>query len=757
MFLRRVWTAASAILFLVGAAPAEAQDVGVNASCAYFTIQAAIDAASTQDGDVIYLDAGIHAPAAALTVDKDLTFVAADNGCTTEVPRNPAFGAVASISGSNLHRVATVGVGQLVFFRGLDLIDGEDFQGGILHVESGARVTLDDVRLSGGLATNDGGCLYVDNAVAYLENYSRLEDCQANLDGGGAALRNSAALYLSGSSICGDNTALRDGGGVHLEGGTLELNDSVIGGNQALGSAGAGILQGYGGGVYADGGAGVVIGEGSSLNVNQALSTWGTGGGVYLVGEESEDTTLILEDSFILDGAAERGGGVAVVGSATAYLRGDSTVERNEAVQGLAEGGGVYVGAPEGSGAVLVMEDESRVWMNDAARGGGIYLEGGSLVMTGTSGVGCVDCLWGTGLGNDATETGGGIYAEPYGSTRPSLVLDGEPWSYDEHGNVAGGIQIAKNWAKNSSGTSRDGGGGMALEEADLWASFVLIEDNEAGDDDGGSGGGVHLSDGSVFEGLNMLIVANTAASDGGGLFVEDSTLVLKSGFADCDPASIPAANHYCSEVRWNVADLGTGGGLALTGASVARVRSTAVLRNISHSTDGAAALFIDGTTVAEARTLLLAENATSGSLTVEVGSTASLTTRSSTFADERLSVVYRAGAGGLVKNSIFWDPVAGGGPGLVVEGVLEGRCNLGMGVGVLVGTGNDDGTDPLFVTDPVRGDYRLDPVSPAADACSTGPSRDLDGQARPLSPGTDYDRGAFEVDQWDPPRAGGA
>ena len=752
MLLHRssTFVAASAMLILFSGGPIAAQDVGINGgSCSFFTIQDAIDDFGTQDGDVIYVDAGTHFPAATLAIDKDLTFVAAENGCTTEAARGVGGVAVASISGSNLHAVAAVEVGRVVFFRNLDLIDGEDFQGGILHVESGAWVYLEDVRLTGGLATNDGGCLYVDNAVVYLEDDSIVYDCQANLDGGGVALRNSAALYVAesriGSYMLSGNTALRNGGGVHLSGGTLELSaGSYIALNEALGAAGAGALQGYGGGVYAEGGAAVVIEGNSSISDNEALSLWGSGGGVYLVGQQSENTTLILQDSAIVVGnMAERGGGVAVLGSATAYLRGLSQLQLNEALQGQAAGGGFYVGAPEGSGAFLVMEDESMVWINRAGWGGGVYLDGGSLVMTGASAVGCADCFFGAGLGNFATETGGGIYAEPYGSTRPSLVLEGEPWLLDPNGwDVTGGVQIAYNWTDNSSGTPTEGGGGMALRQTDVWTSFVVIEGNEARSFDAASGGGGHLSDDSVFDGVNTLINANDASADGGGFYVEDSRLELRTDTDSCDPLSLGAPNRYCSEVRGNMAD-GNGAALAVKGSSEVDIRKTGVMYN-GWLVD--ATLLFDGTSAGWLRNVLLAENG--GDLSVDVGSSSGLFVDSATFADQGSSVRYRSGAGGYVKNSIFWDQAAGGGPGLEVDGVLEGHCNLGMGVGVLIGVENDDGTDPLFVTDPLRGDYRLDPASPAAGACDSGPGRDLDGLTRPLPVSTGFDRGAFEVDQ---------
>jgi hypothetical protein len=71
--------------------------------------------------------------------------------------------------------------------------------------------------------------------------------------------------------------------------------------------------------------------------------------------------------------------------------------------------------------------------------------------------------------------------------------------------------------------------------------------------------------------------------------------------------------------------------------------------------------------------------------------------------------------------------------------------CNISQsGVGGI-------NTDPLFSTG-IRGDYHLSEGSPAVDACSAGPAKDLDNVARPKdgddTPGaSEFDIGAFEFD----------
>jgi hypothetical protein len=89
-----------------------------------------------------------------------------------------------------------------------------------------------------------------------------------------------------------------------------------------------------------------------------------------------------------------------------------------------------------------------------------------------------------------------------------------------------------------------------------------------------------------------------------------------------------------------------------------------------------------------------------------------------------------------IFRNSILW----GNAQGLVggASATLSGSCNVTQSAAL---TGFM--LDPELITNG-RGNYRLAATSIAVDACPSGSSNDLDGQARPN--GSQFDIGAFEL-----------
>jgi hypothetical protein len=208
------------------------------------------------------------------------------------------------------------------------------------------------------------------------------------------------------------------GGGV-LNGGTLTLHDTTISGNQAPlfcfdlpYSPWHRCYQGYGGGVYNDGG------------------------------------TLTLNGStFITDNRADNGGGIYTKGG-TVTLNDTSSITNNRA--NSFDGGGITT-----SGGAVTPNDSGSISGNRAAQsGGGVDLHGGSLTLSNTSSISGNQATWGGGggvhtfsgavsmnddsqiSGNTAAGDGGGITMYLDGS----LTMTGHSHINDNTAASGGGI-----------------------------------------------------------------------------------------------------------------------------------------------------------------------------------------------------------------------------------------------------------------------------------------------------------------------------
>jgi predicted outer membrane repeat protein len=295
----------------------------------------------------------------------------------------------------------------------------------------------------------------------------------------------------------------------------------------------------------------------------------------------------------------------------------------------------------------------------------------------------------------------------------------------------------------------------------------------------GGSGGAFHVTNGSevrlsgVFVG--SVATGNSATEDGGGLYADASTIVLRDtqvvgngaiddgggiyvgngsdlrmdtsysgpSFTSCDPWTLPAGR-YCSEIRDNEAG-GWGSGIYVD-QSTATILDTAFLDNegLSGGTSPGDAILVSGGAV-EVTNGLISGNGANENSAVHLYTDAVYTSTHSTYAgngDSPLFVVSTARA--LLAKNIMWDngDDAFYQPGASVTASCNDTENL------LTGPGNIS-TSPHFVTT-TRGSYRLGPGSPARDVCAAGVDHDLDDVRRPIdadgvaSP-TEHDMGAFE------------
>jgi hypothetical protein len=179
--------------------------------------------------------------------------------------------------------------------------------------EEPADVTLKDLLITGGAATQGGGIVV----------------------GPGADL--DLRLKLGGTTMVRGNSSTNEGGGLMNNGGFIRLSDRA---SVSRNVAGDGITpSGSGGGVY-NGGT-IILEDQSTVLRNDATHD---GGGIANAG------ILHLRDSAAVsfNEAGGLGGGVVAASSGPFTLSSDSLVEGNSA----SAGGGIYVGGNSPIGAV---------------------------------------------------------------------------------------------------------------------------------------------------------------------------------------------------------------------------------------------------------------------------------------------------------------------------------------------------------------------------------------------------------------------
>ena len=139
--------------------------------------------------------------------------------------------------------VIGAGTTTLVDGGGLITISGESLRQ-IFIVNEGASLTLDNVTLTDGAWSGNGGAVVVYGALTL--NNSTVRNSRATCGvcdgtdgiGGGIAVEGAGSLTLATSQILG-NQAAAGGGGVGLNGGSATVTDSTFDRNQTSGTGGA--------------------------------------------------------------------------------------------------------------------------------------------------------------------------------------------------------------------------------------------------------------------------------------------------------------------------------------------------------------------------------------------------------------------------------------------------------------------------------------------------------------------------------------
>ncbi|WP_166829829.1 beta strand repeat-containing protein [Thalassoroseus pseudoceratinae] len=405
--------------------------------------------------------------------------------------------------------------------------------GGGIETTAGTTTTLSNVTIGGNSAGVDIMAPVGTTPVAAPGN------------GGGLHVTGDGNVNVTGG-IFQNNVAALEGGGLWNGSGTMTVNGTVVLQNIASGDA----ADDGGGGIFNNGGTLDI--DNATISQNEADGTLGSGGGILSLGG-----TVTIDNTSITSNSANRAGGGIEMNGGTATISGAGTQISGNDVNGggttaiapnPGNGGGLHI-----TGDAMVTIDSGTVSNNEAAaEGGGLWNSstGTLIVQNGT----IIDGNLASGNADGSTDTadlqgGGGIFND--GGT---LIING----------TASTVSITNNLANGASGmglTAGSGGGILSIggsvtiagasidaNEAiragggiEVVAGLVNIVDSDLTNNDvsvaGGSisvaapgnGGGLHVTSDATVNVIGGTVDGNTAESEGGGLW-NSSTGTLTVG-----------------------------------------------------------------------------------------------------------------------------------------------------------------------------------------------------------------------------------
>lgn len=254
----------------------------------------------------------------------------------------------------------------------------------IFTVENGGKLTLENITLTGGMATGTtledkfgGGIFVKERCEANLKNCT-IKSCAADKFGG--AICSEGKLTLDGSTIGGSSANANEaeyGGAICVRiKGSVTMKSGFLMANKVTAS---------GGGVYVEGSGASFAMTGGEIKSNHAASG---GGGVCV---HRGTFTLSGSASIESNTASGDGGGIYVDSTGKLVIEGGS-IKSNMLTNtsGSGNGGGVYVyggGSPEVRldmrGGSIEGNSAGKQGSNYKGSGGGVYIQSSTFTMTG--------------------------------------------------------------------------------------------------------------------------------------------------------------------------------------------------------------------------------------------------------------------------------------------------------------------------------------------------------------------------------------
>lgn len=339
---------------LIGSACATAQAggiltilrVGAGAGCDFPTLQAAINAASTQVDDATIIRLTVIANNQALTLfDRNVTIDGRYPTCTSEVPGASTRQTIDGIGTDSVMRIGNNLPGSRnVTLRNVIVRDGGPFGapgtgiGGGMTISGRVAVTILNSRISDNQSTRGGGIHIIGASAALTLDENTIVGADGALNlvgnraigaggqmgrGGGIACGGGAFVTLNDARIRA-NSSTDDGGGMYLDNCELRIEPrpAFVGNGDGFVTLFQNTAGGNGGGLYAGNGSNVFWRSlptgsfGGRATENRAN---GRGGAVFVTGlSDFVGDWLRIEDNQ----ADGRGGGFAIQGTSNLILRG---------------------------------------------------------------------------------------------------------------------------------------------------------------------------------------------------------------------------------------------------------------------------------------------------------------------------------------------------------------------------------------------------------------------------------------------------
>lgn len=361
----------------------------------------------------------------------------------------------------------------------------------------------------------------IKNTLSISKNITLdLNGCTLTMTGSGSVIQITGNGVLNLEDSSDNNTgkitggkATENGGGVYINKGTLNMTGGTITGCQS-GSYGGGVYvasdsvfnmtggiisnctsESFGGGVYVYGSGKITMDNG---RISDCHSNTQCGGGIYFRGGTGSYTTeRTIKNSYITGCMAIRGGGIYVDGGKVTIS--GTTIEDCTATsdQNWSSGGGIYV-----DGGETTMNEDTTIYNNHAPK-----TNGGGLGVS-SSGTVIADRI--TVSKNNAIN-GAGICVSPFYSNAPSLKLTNSTITYNTSTGDGGGI-----WLQSTKENAITGS---------------TISDNTAV----GVGGGVVINNSGSPDDLSLLKLSDNTihknmAANGGGIYVTGSNFTIEGG-----------------------------------------------------------------------------------------------------------------------------------------------------------------------------------------------------------------------------------
>jgi len=388
-------------------------------------------------------------------------------------------------------------------------VNGNNAAGTIFTVNAGVTSTISGLTITGGNGGNGGGI--------YNQGDLTLNDIVLNHNrtaGKGGGIYNDSAAQLSLQTVTigtagNPNTATQGGGGLYNSG-SVTIRNSVIVGNAAGGG---------GGGIYNFEGT---IQAFDDTEINHNSDNGLRGGGVY-----NNQGKFQMYGGYIPDNQETKSDGGGVYNYfGTMTLTGVSVVGN----RAIGYGGGIYT--YNGSLTLthnVFIGSSANMDRNFAHRGGGMYVNGSVVNMTGGAITNNTATTPTTGGGAGALSGGGGLYVNA-----GSLTLTHVSITHNGSMTNGGGVYVRSGNLKlinNIISYNGDGGfgGGMLIKGGTVTVSGGTIQNNQATK---GAGGGIYnyqgsltlnsyAIDGNIFP---VQIIGNYASSNGGGMFLANGS-----------------------------------------------------------------------------------------------------------------------------------------------------------------------------------------------------------------------------------------